>query len=96
VSFRAPDDSWSGPINLGDRVNDAGDCESASLSPDGRILFFMSTRRDPDDDGDLSGLTLSELLARQAEPQNGSADIYWMDAGFIDELRTAAVTTTPE
>jgi len=89
VSFRSPDDRWRGPFNLGDRVNDEGRCDAASLSPDGRILFFMSTRRDPAEAGDLRGMTLSELLARQARPGNGSADIYWVDAGLIDELRLA-------
>ncbi|MGD8440354.1 MAG: hypothetical protein PVG53_07445, partial [Holophagae bacterium] len=90
VSFRLPDDSWQGPFNLGDRVNDEGRCDAASLSPDGRFLFFMSTRRDPAEPDDLRGATLSELLARQARPGNGSADIYWVDAGLIDELRPAA------
>lgn len=87
VSFRRPDDTWVGPINLGDRINDTGSCESASLSPDGTLLFFMSDRRDPIGGHNLGGLTLTELLTRQAAPGNGSADIYWVDAGFIAELR---------
>ncbi len=87
VSFRSPDDRWTGPVNLGDLVNDAGDCDAATLSPDGRFLFFMSSRRDPAQGPDISGLTLTELLGRQMAPGNGSADIYWMDAGFIAELR---------
>jgi hypothetical protein len=90
VSFRSPDDVWSGPFNLGDAVNDAGDCDAASLSPDRRFLFFMSTRRDADDDGDLRGATLSEIQSRQMAPRNGLADIYWMDAGLLEDLRRAA------
>ncbi|MEE4273343.1 MAG: hypothetical protein V2I67_16835 [Thermoanaerobaculales bacterium] len=95
VSFRTPDDSWSGPFNLGDAVNDEGSCESASLSPDGRFLFFMSTRGDPSGDHDLRGLTLSEIQARQAAPRNGLADIYWVDAGFLDELRPGPNSLEP-
>ena len=90
VSFRSPDDRWSGPVNLGDLVNDAGDCDAATLSPDGRFLFFMSTRRDPAQGPDISGFSLRDLVARQMAPGNGSADIYWMDAGFISELRRLA------
>lgn len=86
VSFRSTDDVWSGPVNLGDRVNDEGDCDSASLSPDGRVLFFMSTRRDPSFGDDIRGLSLRELVARQQRPGSGSADIYWVDAGFLAEL----------
>jgi hypothetical protein len=92
VSFRSPDDRWTGPVNLGDLVNDAGDCDAATLSPDGRFLFFMSTRRDPAQGPDISGLRLSDLVARQMAPRNGSADIYWIDAGFISELRRTAAT----
>ncbi len=90
VSFRGTNDVWSGPFNLGDAVNDDGDCDAASLSPDGHVLFFMSTRRDAAGDGDLRGLTLSEIQARQAAPRNGLADIYWVDAGLLDELRPSA------
>lgn len=95
VSFRGPGDVWSGPYNLGDAVNDDGDCDSASLSPDGRFLFFMSTRRDAADDGDLRGLTLSEIRARQMSPRNGLADIYWVDAGFLDELGSRPKNNEP-
>jgi hypothetical protein len=93
VSFRASDDTWAGPVNLGDLVNDDGDCDAASLAPDGGVLFFMSTRRGETDDGDLRGFTLSDLLARQMEPRNGSADIYWIDAEFIKDLRLAALNS---
>jgi hypothetical protein len=51
------------------------------------VLFFMSTRRDPSFGDDIRGLSLRELLARQQRPGNGSADIYWVDAGFLAGLR---------
>ncbi len=95
VSYRGPGDTWRGPYNLGDAVNDGGDCDFASLSPDGRLLFFMSTRRAERDDGDLRGLTLSEIQTRQMSPRNGLADIYWVDAGFLDELGSQPVDNRP-
>ena len=40
VCFRNGDGSWSEAINLGDSVNTSGTNFCASLSPDGRYLFF--------------------------------------------------------
>ncbi len=87
VAFRSPDDRWSEPVNLGDRVNTPGDGEfSPYVSPDGRYLFFMSTRlsareRIPDT------LTWSYIRDYRMMPEIGNAGIYWMDAAFIEELR---------
>ena len=45
VVFRSLDDIWSEPVNLGPAVNQPTGREwSASLSPDGKYLFFMSSR----------------------------------------------------
>jgi len=44
ISFQLPDGSWSLPANLGYLVN-SGQFESwASVSPDGKYLFYVSTR----------------------------------------------------
>jgi hypothetical protein len=87
VSFRNPDDTWVGPINLGEPVNTSGDTEfSPYVSPDGRYFFFMAARTLPDDA--LPGtLTRDFLWGYRMGPENGNADIYWVDAGFIEELR---------
>lgn len=44
VSFRSKDGSWLEPRNLGDGVNTRYSEKFASLSPDGRFLFFSSNR----------------------------------------------------
>ena len=45
VVFRSDDDTWSEPINMGPAINQPEGREwSASLSPDGKYLFFMSSR----------------------------------------------------
>jgi hypothetical protein len=49
----------------------------------------MSTRRSETGGGGVRGLTLAEIQERQAAPGNGLADIYWVDAGLLDELRPA-------
>lgn len=89
VVFRSPDDRWSEPINLGDRVNTPGEGEfSPFVSPDGRFFFFMSTRlgardRIPDT------LTWKYIREYRTMPEIGNAGIYWMDASFIEGLRPA-------
>ena len=89
VVFRSADDRWSEPVNLGARVNSPGDGEfSPYVSPDGRFLFFMSTRtgardRIPDT------LTWKYIREYRMMPEIGNAGIYWVDASFIEELRPA-------
>jgi hypothetical protein len=88
VVFRSEDDRWSEPINLGPRVNQATGREwSAQLSPDGRFLFFMSSRGIGDGPGSLTGMAVDDLLGIAAEPGNGATAIWWMDAAFIEDLR---------
>jgi hypothetical protein len=90
VVFRNADDEWSEPINLGDRVNTPRNGEySPFVSRDGEYFFFMSTRGSSWD-AVPDTLTHDYLLSVFGAPQNGNADIYWMRAAFIDELRSAA------
>ena len=86
VVFRNPDDTWTGPINMGETINQERGAEwSPYVSPDGRYFFFMSTRqaeRDP-----LARLTLEYLKELHDAPEGGNPGIYWVDTGFIEELR---------
>lgn len=40
VSFRQNDGSWGGAISLGDKINTTASDNGASVSPDGKYLFF--------------------------------------------------------
>ena len=40
ISFRKQDGSWGNPINLGDKINTEAWEASASVTPDGKYLFF--------------------------------------------------------
>lgn len=84
ISFRNEDDTWTGPINMGPKINRPG-ARGASpyVTRDGRYLFFSSTRPLGE------GVTLTYDLIRNLyyEPQNGAGDIYWVDASIIEELR---------
>lgn len=86
--FRSEDDVWSEPINLGEAVNRPEGREwSASLSPDGKYLFFMSWRTTTEASLPLTGNTINELLGISTRPGLGSSDIWWVSAEVIERLR---------
>jgi hypothetical protein len=88
VVFRNQNDQWSEPINLGEKINtESGREFSASLSPDGKYLFFMSSRLNPDLEKNLTDTPISKLASFYGQPQNGNADIYWVKADFIEKLQ---------
>lgn len=87
IVFRDEEDRWSEPVNMGDAINTPGGGEwSPFVTHDGKYFFFMSSRRLPADEFPET-LTAEFLWKAHKSPQNGNADIYWMDASFIDELR---------
>jgi hypothetical protein len=88
IVFRNKDDLWSDPINLGAKINtDNGREYSCSLSPDDRHFFFMTTRTRTVVESSRLREPFVRLIELFSEPQNGNADIYWVDAGFIEKLR---------
>jgi Tol biopolymer transport system component len=88
ISFRNKEDRWSTPINMGPAINkDNTRGWSAYLSPDGKYLFFMSNRSEEIPDEEWNYARLKQLYN---EPGNGNSDIYWMSAGFIEDLRAKA------
>jgi hypothetical protein len=91
IVFRDEDDRWSEPLNLGPAINqERGQEWSPYVSPDGRYFFFMSTRQPfPEDAPDR--LTRDWLLEFHQLPESGNPAMYWIEAGFIEELRQAAV-----
>ena len=90
ISFRDESDNWAGPINMGDMVNTLRGGEwSPYVSPDGRYFFFMSTRYRSADQFP-EALTADYLNEVHGQPLSGNPSMYWMEAGFIEELREAA------
>ncbi|MEZ5072144.1 MAG: hypothetical protein R2751_14595 [Bacteroidales bacterium] len=93
IVFRDPSDRWSEPVNMGPLVNaDNVRGWSPNVSPDGKYFFFMATRTREMDVPDWNYEGLRDLYNA---PQNGNADIFWVDASFIDALRKQAVFPTP-
>jgi len=88
ISFHDSLDNWSQPVNMGPEVNSVFPGEwSASVSPDGKYLFFMSDRMGSKRLGRLSTETLQEF---HNSPQNGNPDIYWINSAMIEKLRVNA------
>jgi hypothetical protein len=65
------------------------------VSPDGRYFFFMSTRQ-PHPEDVPAQLTREWLLEYRQRPESGNPATYWMEAGFLDELRAQAVWESTE
>jgi hypothetical protein len=84
--FRREDGTWTGPVHLGPTVNSAARDEFAiNLSPDGKVVFFGSDRVLPRLEG--KPLRFADLLAERTQPGNGQTALWWVDAGFLWELR---------
>ncbi len=75
ASFNNGGDNWTKPCNLGDKINTSANEHFATLSHDGKYMFFVSDR-------------ISEGKEKKINsPQNGSSDIYWVDAKIIEDLK---------
>ena len=73
---------------MGDKVNTPDTFEySAYVTRDGKVLFFMSRRLADKPEK----LTYDYLVNEHNKPESGNPSIYWMDAGFIDQLRQSAI-----
>jgi len=88
VVFRSDDDRWSDPIPLGPQINwPSGNEWSASLSPDGKALFFMASRSEIENRRAPDRLGYAEMQRLHEQPMNGNSDIWWVDAGIVSALR---------
>lgn len=89
ISFRDSLDNWSQPINMGPKINSDNAHEwSASVSCDGKYLFFMSAKMD--NSTKIKQLSSQSLQDFYNAPMNGNSDIYWISASIIDELKLLA------
>ena len=73
--------TWSKAINLGPTVNGKYNERFPGISPDGKFLFFLSDKVNPE----LlkkKKYGYRELNQLYHQPGNGKGDIYWVDAGI--------------
>ncbi len=86
IAFRNAADQWTGLINMGEPVNTAGDqAQSPYVSPDGQYFFFGSSRTVPE--AETNRFDLQYLEEASQKPGYGSTDTWWIDTGFIADLK---------
>jgi len=86
ISFKKKSDTWTQAENMGEKINSSGSEFCPTVSPDGRYFFFTSNRTSFERYSDMP-LTYERKLEILNSPGNGSADIYWVDARVIEELK---------
>lgn len=88
IFFRDKNDNWSEGISFGPEVNIKGsNAISASVSPDGKYLFFAAQKVSEEMQGKSKIMALSNMIEYINNPQNGNYDIYWISSKILDELK---------
>jgi Tol biopolymer transport system component len=86
ISFRKKDGSWIKAINMGEKINTSEIEICPSVTPNGKYFFFTSYRSFYDKYS-RTPLTFEGKTKILSSPGNGNGDIYWVDAGIIEELK---------
>ncbi|MGB7063079.1 MAG: hypothetical protein WBF13_12095, partial [Candidatus Zixiibacteriota bacterium] len=86
VSYKKGKDEWTSPKNMGEGINTSANEHFPTFSPDGQYLFFVSDRIS-DKFKSKNNLTLEQMKEMENSPQNGSSDIYWVDAKIIESMK---------
>jgi hypothetical protein len=69
-------------VNLGDKINGAGNEYSPMISPDGKYFFWTSSRTFTDKPFEKQQ-TYADLMNKLQSPGNGLGDIYQIDIGEL-------------
>ena len=74
---------WEAPRNVGSAVNTPAAELWTALSPDGRYLFFNSSRKIGDPVFEPKPLTYQQLIKKLRSVGNGSTDIYRIELSAL-------------
>lgn len=88
IVFRNSDDTWQTPINMGEKVNSQFNEYSPYVTRDGKYFFFMSMKPDDNLFKENENFSYDWLQKIHNSPGNGNNAMYWIDAQFINELKT--------
>jgi hypothetical protein len=77
------DGSWEVPRNAGSSINTPAAELWSALSPDGRYIFFGSSRKIDDPAIKAKPLTYARLVKKMRGPGNGSIDIYRIELSAL-------------
>ena len=86
ISFRKEDGSWTKSKNMGSQINTIYREVDPVVSMDSKYIFFRSNRRIHKSYSETP-LTYNEIIKILDSPGNGEADIYWVDAKVIENLK---------
>jgi len=87
ISFKNREGAWTPARNMGKGLNARGPEFGTTLSPDGRFLFFTRQTGVPIVRSPDRPLTYDDYFKMHNSPDNGSSNIWWVDAQVIEELR---------
>ena len=85
ISFRDQNGGWMKPQNMGQKINTEYRDKRAFVSFDGKYLFFISNRINPEIPE--KPLTLKQVQRLTSVPANCFQHIYWVDANVIEDLK---------
>jgi hypothetical protein len=88
ISFKQEDGVFGTAVNLGPEVNSSALDYCPALTPDGDAFLF-SSRRTALADPSIEQRSYASIRRALRESGNGRSDIYWLDSGFIDELKAS-------
>lgn len=85
VTFKNNEGQWSDLINLGEKFNSTEVDGPATITPDGKYIFFGGYLNS----GNWTSDTLSflDVLNYGSKPGYGSSDVYWVDVKVIGQFR---------
>ena len=86
ISYKREDGTWTKAKNMGDIINEKTPSMMATVSHDGKYLFFTS-QKVPYLPYSGNPLNYGEIMEMFNSPQNGTGDIYWVDAKIIEDLK---------
>lgn len=87
ISFKTPGGAWAPAKNMGKGINSLGPEFGTSLSPDGKYLFFTHQTFPRVTRDKARPLAYDDYLKMHAGPDNGSENIWWVDAKIIESLK---------
>ena len=72
ISHKKTDGSWSEPMNMGETVNSEFSEYGATITPDGKYLFFTSNRNGSEDIFWISTKIIEELSSKKNPKSYGN------------------------
>jgi len=87
ISFRTAGGTWMTARNMGKGLNGIGPEFGATLTPDGKFLLFTRQTLPRMDRPVGRPMTRDDYLKTHNGPDNGSTNIWWVDALLIEDIR---------